>query len=92
MGALVVDQPGWLLLCSDGLWNYASEPAAIVAQVTSAATTEPEALALALVDFAKASGGHDNITVAFARLDRAGLEIAAPDAAGSADEEREGHG
>ena len=68
VGALVVDQPGWLLLCSDGLWNYASEPAAIVAQVTSAATTEPEALALALVDFAKASGGHDNITVAFARL------------------------
>ena len=25
--------PGWVLVCSDGLWNYASEPDALVAQI-----------------------------------------------------------
>ena len=69
--------PGWLLLCSDGLWNYASEPAAL-AEVFRACTVgvppqrgaaQPaEELAKALVDWAKAQGGHDNITVALAYL------------------------
>ncbi|GAB49864.1 protein phosphatase 2C domain-containing protein [Mobilicoccus pelagius] len=26
---LRIDAPGWLVLCSDGLWNYASEPTAL---------------------------------------------------------------
>jgi len=63
-----VDQPGWLLVCSDGLWNYASEPAALRAQVDAAGTTEPLALASALVAWANAQGGQDNITVTLARV------------------------
>lgn len=62
------DQPGWLLVCSDGLWNYASEPDALRARVDAAGTTEPLALASALVAWANAQGGQDNITVALARL------------------------
>ena len=38
-------------------------------QVHGAGTTEPLALASALVAFANASGGHDNITAAVARVD-----------------------
>lgn len=59
---------GWLLVCSDGLWNYASEPAALQAQVRAVGQVDPGTLALALVEFANASGGHDNITVAVARV------------------------
>lgn len=61
--------PGWVLACSDGLWNYASEPAQLAAQVAAAPATTPAALALALVGFANASGGQDNITVALARVE-----------------------
>ncbi len=63
-----VDQPGWLLVCSDGLWNYASEPAALRAQIDAAGTTEPLALASALVAWANEQGGQDNITVTLARV------------------------
>jgi serine/threonine protein phosphatase PrpC len=35
----------------------------------AAGTTDPAALALALTDFANASGGVDNITTVFARLE-----------------------
>ncbi len=69
VGELTLDAPGWVLVCSDGLWNYASEPEALVAQIAAAGTTEPAALALALTDFANAQGGQDNITVVFARVD-----------------------
>lgn len=68
VGQLAVTGPGWLLVCSDGLWNYASEPSALQAQVQASGATEPAALALALVDFANAQGGIDNITVTLARV------------------------
>jgi serine/threonine protein phosphatase PrpC len=73
VGALEVDRSGWLLTCSDGLWNYASEPEALAAQVRAAATSDPLALALALVAFANGAGGHDNITAALARVEIPGL-------------------
>jgi serine/threonine protein phosphatase PrpC len=64
--------PGWLLVCSDGLWNYCS-PAAemgdLVARTASDHAGEPLPTAGALVDWANAQGGMDNITVALARLD-----------------------
>lgn len=68
-GVLEVAEPGWVLACSDGLWNYASTPEAIAAQVHGAGTSDPLALALALVAFANGAGGHDNITAALARVD-----------------------
>jgi serine/threonine protein phosphatase PrpC len=63
--------PGWLLVCSDGLWNYCSpapEMGELVARTAQAAGGEPVATAAALVDWANAQGGMDNITVALARL------------------------
>ena len=69
-----LEAPGWLLVCSDGLWNYCSEAADLAALVADTARTaglEPLALAGALVDWANAQGGQDNITVALARVDPA---------------------
>jgi len=66
-----LETPGWLLLCSDGLWNYRSEAADLRDLVRATATetgAEPMALAEALVAWANAQGGHDNITVALARV------------------------
>jgi len=68
VGRVEVTGPGWLLACSDGLWNYASEPDALRAQVDAAGSTDPHAVATHLVSFANTSGGQDNITVALARL------------------------
>ena len=69
---LTLDGPGWLLACSDGLWNYASEATDIAELVRRTATGNPEPLALAgaLVEFANGQGGQDNITAAVARIDR----------------------
>ncbi len=63
--------PGWLLVCSDGLWNYASAPeavAGVLRDATASVGSDPAALASALVAWANASGGHDNTTVALARV------------------------
>ena len=70
---MTLAEPGWLLVCSDGLWNYCSaaqDLAALVRQTvsTSPAAAEPLALAEALVSWAKAQGGQDNISAAVARI------------------------
>lgn len=68
---LKVTGHGWLLVCSDGLWNYCSEAAPLadlVRQTAAAHGGEPLATASALVDWANAQGGQDNITVALARI------------------------
>ncbi|MFC6341111.1 PP2C family protein-serine/threonine phosphatase, partial [Nocardioides hankookensis] len=75
-GQLEITAPGWVVACSDGLWNYASEPDALADQVTAAGTSEPLDLALALVAFANAQGGRDNITAAVARV--SGQNASAP--------------
>ncbi|MDO5498077.1 MAG: serine/threonine-protein phosphatase [Propionibacteriaceae bacterium] len=63
---------GWLVVCSDGLWNYASaeEQLAAVVRDTVALTgsSDPLVIAEALVGWANAQGGHDNVTVALARV------------------------
>lgn len=67
--------PGWLCVCSDGLWNYASAPADLYA-VLAALLARPQApssaavLSTQLVDWAIGQGGRDNITVALVRVDR----------------------
>lgn len=68
VGKTEVTGPGWLLACSDGLWNYASEPAALAEQIKAAGSTDPRAIATHLVAFANAAGGQDNITAALARV------------------------
>lgn len=56
-----LSEPGILLLCSDGLWNYAEQPTKLE---ELAGTHEEGAIAMArrLVDFANNAGGRDNIT------------------------------
>jgi serine/threonine protein phosphatase PrpC len=80
VGRAVVNGPGWLLVCSDGLWNYASEPAALAEQVKAAGSADPHAIATALVAFANAAGGQDNITVALARVGQNATAAPAPEA------------
>lgn len=73
--------PGWVLNCSDGLWNYASEPAAIAEQLAlavAAGAVTPLDLSLALVAFANGCGGRDNITVSLARIGPALVAPAPP--------------
>ncbi len=69
-GVFSVPADGWLLVCSDGLWNYASEATALAEQLDAASAGHPEPVQLAarLVRWANAQGGKDNITVALARL------------------------
>jgi PPM family protein phosphatase len=78
-GAGTLDQPdivicpitesGLVLLCSDGLWNYAPESAALYDLVRSFTTIPPNpgsllSLAQGLVQYACTQGGADNISVA----------------------------
>jgi serine/threonine protein phosphatase PrpC len=58
---------GWLLVCSDGLWNYCSSADDLRA-LAAKLPADPLARAEALVDWANEQGGHDNITVTLARI------------------------
>lgn len=74
VGQLELTEPGWVLACSDGLWNYASAPDVLAERVRLVTADRGDAtadVALGLVDFANASGGIDNITVALARFETA---------------------
>ena len=71
-------QSGWLLVCSDGLWNHvpdAGDFARLMADVVSKAHTDdhghasPAGVADGLIAYANNCGGHDNITVALWRRD-----------------------
>ena len=69
---------GWLLVCSDGLWNHVPDPDDLTTLVTDLAGTvrkndqgrpDPADLAAGLIAHANTCGGHDNITVALWRRD-----------------------
>jgi serine/threonine protein phosphatase PrpC len=61
--------PGHLLLCTDGLWNYAQEPKQLGGLLHGAAAID---MARHLVDYANAQGGHDNITAVLLRVNSPG--------------------
>lgn len=68
---LLAEEPGWLIVCSDGLWNYCSAPADmwdLVQRVRADRGDAPAGIADGLVEFANASGGADNISVVLAAL------------------------
>ncbi|MBA3529509.1 MAG: protein phosphatase 2C domain-containing protein [Propionibacteriaceae bacterium] len=68
-GSITVTSGGWLMVCSDGLWNYvsAAEDMQTLVSDLSRAASEPLALAESLVRWANEQGGKDNISVALAR-------------------------
>jgi len=57
---ITVVGPGWLVLCSDGLWNYLPDAADIARFCRG---TDASAAARALTEYALDAGGQDNITV-----------------------------
>jgi serine/threonine protein phosphatase PrpC len=66
-----VEAGGWVLVCSDGLWNYcsaATDLGRLLTDTVAKTGDDPLAVASALCDWANAQGGHDNVTVALARL------------------------
>jgi serine/threonine protein phosphatase PrpC len=101
-----VSAGGWLVVCSDGLWNYCSpaedmrtlvwnmadEVAGRVPADTRSADHDPTAVAQALVDFANEQGGRDNITVALARLGGQGSQDTTGAATAASEEGDPAHG
>lgn len=63
--SFTASEPGRLVLCSDGLWNYAPEPADLLAarDDLDVRLGDPIDVAAALVEYANSRGGRDNITV-----------------------------
>ncbi|MEE6265656.1 PP2C family serine/threonine-protein phosphatase [Streptomyces noursei] len=58
------DGPGTVVVCTDGLWNYAEEAGALAAVLPLDAPARPLQAARVLVEHALDGGGHDNVTVA----------------------------
>lgn len=58
------DRPGVVVVCTDGLWNYAEGPEEMAEAVPVDAATRPLHGARVLVGHALDGGGHDNVTVA----------------------------
>ena len=79
MTSLEIVEPGWLLTCTDGLWNYASDPEmmaealarAILAEESEGNEPQAWAVCCQLVDWANELGGHDNVTATLMRLEPA---------------------
>lgn len=61
-----VEGTGKVVVCSDGLWRYASDPKELSDLIDRLEPVEGDLMILAesLVAFANESGGHDNITAA----------------------------
>ncbi|MFJ9113194.1 protein phosphatase 2C domain-containing protein [Streptomyces sp. NPDC102283] len=58
------DRPGLVVVCTDGLWNYAESAEEMAAAVPADAREQPLRAARMLVGHALDGGGHDNVTVA----------------------------
>ncbi|MFI5616694.1 protein phosphatase 2C domain-containing protein [Streptomyces sp. NPDC051567] len=58
------DHPGVIVVCTDGLWNYAESAREMAAVLPADAAARPLHSAQVLVGHALDGGGHDNITVA----------------------------
>ncbi|MFG2624596.1 protein phosphatase 2C domain-containing protein [Streptomyces sp. NPDC048473] len=72
------DRSGLVVVCTDGLWNYAESAAEMAAAVPADAQLRPLQGAQVLVGHALDGGGHDNVTVALLPF------VVPPQGAGSA--------
>ncbi len=69
--------PGWMLVCSDGLWNHLSTADELRSFIQASGLKEPTFVADALVDRANDGGGYDNITAVLARVGGANPSVPA---------------
>ncbi|MBY8882935.1 PP2C family serine/threonine-protein phosphatase [Actinacidiphila acidipaludis] len=80
VAAFQPDEPGVIVVCTDGLWNYAESATDMADAVPADARSRPLASARALLGLALDGGGHDNVTVAVlpfpAAVSRAGFPSA----------------
>ncbi|MGW7315703.1 protein phosphatase 2C domain-containing protein [Streptomyces sp. NPDC054865] len=82
------DHPGVVVVCTDGLWNYAESARDMAQVLPSDAAVRPLHSAQVLVGHALDGGGHDNVTVAivpFAAVPEPGTPGAAPEAEAEAE-------
>ncbi|MGP3980019.1 protein phosphatase 2C domain-containing protein [Streptomyces sp. KR80] len=63
-GSFEPDRPGVVVVCTDGLWNYAEAAEEMAGAVPGDARCRPMHGAQSLVGYALDGGGHDNVTVA----------------------------
>jgi serine/threonine protein phosphatase PrpC len=68
MSTFGVTEPGALVVCSDGLWNYFDEPERLNQLIPRGTTPSPIETARRLADAALDAGGGDNVTVVVAPL------------------------
>lgn len=76
IAAFRVAEPGWLMVCTDGLWNYASaaeDLRGVFDRLPADVGASAEELSVALVDWANERGGHDNISVGLIRINEEDL-------------------
>ena len=69
---MIAPGPGWVLVCSDGLWNYCSpavDMAALVHETAARIGSDVAAITTELIRWANAEGGKDNITAVLARVE-----------------------
>jgi serine/threonine protein phosphatase PrpC len=60
---------GFLLVCSDGLWNYVPDAAGMAELIYAHEGEEAAAVVRSLVEFANGRGGQDNITAVLLKVD-----------------------
>ncbi len=70
VATLEVVEPGLLLVCTDGLWNYFKDAGELAGLIPPSPST-PIEIARQLTDAALGAGGQDNITVAVVPLEPA---------------------
>jgi serine/threonine protein phosphatase PrpC/ribosomal protein L37E len=63
-----IPSSGYILLCTDGLWNYAPEADILASLIKTSLHLDAITVSRSLVDFARNCGGHDNITVGIYRV------------------------
>jgi PPM family protein phosphatase len=58
-----IPSAGYLLLCTDGLWNYAPDPTYLHHLIQQSPDADPLTISRHLIRYANQQGGQDNITV-----------------------------
>ena len=63
-----IPRSGYLLLCTDGLWNYAPDPAYLYHTIQQSPASDPLSIVRHAIGYANQQGGQDNITVGILAL------------------------